>query len=118
MLEVSEAEAERLDLREMRYDRIDVTADVRALAGGQPPPDFELVVLYAAKARQHAPRAPAGAIVIAEYARTVESAFAELGAEQLDLYHRTTDPPPVAPVEATLVYGRIPEGSPRRPAAV
>ncbi len=113
LIEITEAEAERLDLREMRYDRIDVTADVRALAEGEPPPDFERVVLYAAKARQHAPQAPAGAIVIAEYLRTVESAFAELGPEQLELYRRTTDPPPVAPVEATLVGDRIPEGNPR-----
>ena len=28
LIEITEAEAERLDLREMRYDRIDVTADV------------------------------------------------------------------------------------------
>lgn len=113
LIEITEAEAERLDLREMRYGRIDVTADVRALTDGEPLPDFERIVVYAAKAHQHAPQAPAGAIVIAEYLRTVESAFAELGAEQLELYRRTTDQPPVAPVEATLVGDRIPEGNPR-----
>lgn len=111
LIEISEAEADRLDLRELRYDRVDVTADVRALDGSGH--GFERVILYTAKPEHHAPAAPEGAIVIAGYVRTVEAAFAELGPEQAELYAETTDPPPVEPVEATLVRDRIPDGNPR-----
>jgi cation transport regulator ChaC len=110
LVEITEAEADRLDLREMRYDRIDVTADVRADAG----PSFDRVIAYTAKAAHHAPEPPAGAIVIAEYVRTVEAAFEELGEGQLEAFHVTTDPPPVDPSEATLIADEIPEGNPRR----
>jgi cation transport regulator ChaC len=112
LIEITEAEADRLDLREMRYDRVDVTADVQ-------PPDagagarFDRVIAYTAKRRHHAPEPPPGTIVIARYVATVEATFAALGPGQLDHYRGTTDPPPVDPVEATLVRDEIPEGNPR-----
>lgn len=106
LIEVTEAEADRLDLREMRYDRVDVTADVDA-AG------FDRVIAYTAKASHHAPEPPPGAIVIAEYVRTVEAAFAALGAAELAAYEATSDAPPVPPSEALLVADEIPQGNPR-----
>ncbi len=111
LIEISEQEADRLDLREMRYDRVDVTADVRGLDGEEH--GFERVILYTAKPEHHAPVAPAGAIVIAGYVRTVEAAFAELGPEHVELYAETTDPPPVPAVEVELVRDQIPDGNPR-----
>jgi hypothetical protein len=111
LIEITEEEADRLDLREMRYDRVDVTADVRGIDGGDH--GFERVILYTAKPEHHAPVAPAGAIVIARYVRTVEAAFAGLGPEHTELYAETTDPPPVPAVEVELVRDEIPDGNPR-----
>jgi len=114
LIEVTEAEAERLDLREMRYERIDVTADVCPLPGaGDSLPRFDQVIAYTAKPHHHAPEPPPGAIVIAAYVRTVEAAFAALGPRHAELYRSTTAPPPVEPVEAELVRDAIPEGNPR-----
>ena len=113
LIEITEDEAARLDLRELRYDRVDVAADVRPLDDGGAVPAFDQVIAYTAKPQQHTPEAPPGAIVMAEYVRTVEAAFAALGPGQLDLYHDTTDPPPVEPSEATLVADDIPKGNPR-----
>jgi cation transport regulator ChaC len=114
LIEVTEAEAARLDFREMRYARVDVTEAVRPL-GSKPDlaPRFERVIAYVAKPAHHAPEPPAGAIVIAHYVRTVEAAFADLGDGQLVLYRETTDPAPVEAVEATLVRDEIPAGNPR-----
>ena len=112
LIEISAAEADRLDLREMRYDRVEVTADVRAL-GGETEPAFDAVYAYTAKRAHFAAKPPPGAIVIAPYVRTVEAAFSELGSDQLDRYHESTDPPPVEAVEATLVHDEIPAGNPR-----
>jgi hypothetical protein len=106
LIEITEAEAGRLDLREMRYDRIDVTADVEPAGLGQ-------VIAYRAKPEHHAPQPPPGGIVIAEYVRTVEAAFAELGPGELDTYRETSDPPPVTPSEVQLVADAIPPGNPR-----
>ena len=108
LVEVSEAELDRLDLREMRYDRVDVTSDVEA-----PDQPFDLVVAYAAKRGNHAPAAPEGAVVLASYVRAVEAAFDSLGAGQRDLFRATTEPPPVPVVEGRLVRDEIPEGNPR-----
>jgi hypothetical protein len=106
LIEITESEAGRLDLREMRYDRIDVTADVEPAGLGQ-------VIAYRAKPEHHAPQPPPGGIVIAEYVRTVEAAFAELGPGELDTYRETSDPPPVTPSEVQLVADAIPPGNPR-----
>lgn len=109
LVEITEAEADRLDLRELRYARIDVTADVR-VEDGQ---GFDRVIAYAAKPIHHAPEPPTGAIMIAPYLATVREAFAALGHGELERFEATTDPPPVEVVEATLVRDRIPPGNPR-----
>jgi len=106
VIEIAEAELDRLDLRELRYDRTEVTG----LVEGEALPDR--VFSYRAKPVHHAPEPPPGAVIIAAYARTVERAFDALGPDQLDLF-LTTTPYPVERVEATLVVDRIPAGNPR-----
>jgi hypothetical protein len=107
LLEVSEAELERLDLREIRYDRTEVTA------GLDPGHGFDLVVAYRAKQRHHAPEPPPGAVVLGPYLRTVERAFGSLGAGELEAFRRSTGPAPVPIVEPRLVRDEIPPGNPR-----
>jgi hypothetical protein len=108
VLELSVAEIERLDLREMRYDRFVVTAAL------DPPTDFDEVFAYRAKPGHHAPQPPADAIVIASYVTFVEAAFDALGPGQRGLYLETTEPPPVEVAEADLVTDHaIPPGNPR-----
>jgi cation transport regulator ChaC len=110
LLEVTEAEAERLDLREIRYDRTEVSADVRPLGET---PAFETVITYVGKRAHRFERPPPGAAVIAAYVRTVEAAFEALGPEQARLYRASTDPLPVEAIEAVLVRDEIPSGNPR-----
>jgi hypothetical protein len=107
LLEVSKAELERLDLREIRYDRVEVTSQIDGAE------DFDLVVAYRAKADHFAPEPPDGAVILATYARAVERAFEALGDGQRETYLRTTGRPPVEPVEGRLVRDRIPPGNPR-----
>ena len=110
LIEIDQAEADRLDVRELRYDRIDVTPDVR-MDGDTA--SFDRVIAYVAKPHHHAPEPPDGAIMIAPYLATVREAFAALGADHLERFEATTDPPPVDVVEATLVRDEIPPGNPR-----
>jgi hypothetical protein len=107
VLELDEAELARLDLREMRYDRFEVTDRVDGADG------FDLVVAYRAKPQHHAPAPPPGAVVLAPYLRAVEAAFATLGDAELEAYRRSTPQPPVEAVEVVLVEDRIPAGNPR-----
>jgi hypothetical protein len=107
LLHMSQEELKRLDLREMRYDRVDVTGAFGGL------PDETRVVAYTAKPRQHAPQPPKGAVVIASYVAAVEAAFAALGEGELELFRQTTERPPVPVVDAQLVRDHIPEGNPR-----
>jgi cation transport regulator ChaC len=111
LIELTPAEADRLDLREVRYDRTDVTGAAE-LAEGELP---EMrVITYVAKPGRYAPSPPAGAVVMATYVSTVEAAFAALGDGELERFRATTDAPPVHAVEATLVKDAIPPGNPRR----
>lgn len=103
LLGLTEEELRRLDVREMRYDRIEV-----APMGG-----FDRVFAYRAKPAHRVSEPPPGAVVIAAYAERVESAFAALGEDELRLYRETTGPPPVEIIDAVLVRDRIPPGNPR-----
>lgn len=108
VLELTEAELERLDVREMRYERFAVTEHVDLAA------NLDEVFAYRARPEHHAPAPPDDAIVIASYASFVEAAFDALGPGQRDLYLRTTPRLPVRVVEADLVRDRaIPPGNPR-----
>jgi hypothetical protein len=108
LIEVTEAELERLDLREMRYRRLDVTDAV-----ANRPARIDRVLAYTARPERFAPSPPEGAVIIATYPRAVEAAFDALGRNQLELYHRTTQPPPVPVIDAVLVDDHIPRGNPR-----
>ena len=62
-----------LDLREQRYDRVEVTESV--LADGV---SFDRVYAFTAKEGHFAAEAPANAIIMASYVRACEAAFSEL----------------------------------------
>jgi hypothetical protein len=106
VIELTEAELDRLDIREIRYDRVDVT---RSVEGDDLP---ERVVTYRAKPFHFAPEAPEDSVILRTYAEAVEQGFDQLGKGELD-YYRATTPYPVERVPATLVIDRIPEGNPR-----
>jgi cation transport regulator ChaC len=105
-IELTEAELDRLDSREIRYDRVEVTGSVE----GEDLP--ERIVTYKAKAFHFAPEPPEDSVILATYAAAVEEGFEELGPEELEHYLATT-PYPVDRVEATLVVDKIPDGNPR-----
>lgn len=110
LIAVEAAELERLDRRELRYDRIEVTGAVSATGGS---PEFERVLTYVAKAENYVAQAPERAVILAAYVNAVERAFDTLGPGQLDAYRRTTEDCPAERIEARLVSGRIPAGNPR-----
>lgn len=110
LIEVSEAELGRLDLRELRYDRVEVTAEI---ASDDPLPELTAIYAWTAKPRHHSPAPPDGAVIMATYHAAVERAFAELGAEQLELFRATTEAPPVELADGVLVRDLIPAGNPR-----
>ena len=109
LIEVSEAELERLDTREIRYDRVEVTGEIAIEEG----PPFDRTFSFVAKPENFAASPPPGAVILASYARAVEAAFEALGPGQLDLFNETTGPFPVEIVEAVLVRDEIPAGNPR-----
>ena len=106
VIELTEVELDRLDIREIRYDRIEVTGSVE----GEDLPDR--IVTYTAKAFHFAPEAPDDAVILRTYAEAVETGFEALGSRELEHYLATT-PYPVERVEAALVIDRIPAGNPR-----
>jgi cation transport regulator ChaC len=106
VIELSEAELDRLDIREIRYERVEVSG---AVTGGGLP---ERIVTYTAKEFHFAPRPPEDAVILRTYAEAVEKGFEALGPGELDHYLATT-PCPVERVDATLVVDRIPAGNPR-----
>ena len=106
VIELTEAELYRLDIREIRYDRIEVTGSVQ----GEDLPDR--IVTYKAKAFHFAPEPPEDSVILATYAAAVEEGFEALGSGELEHYLATT-PYPVERVEATLVIDKIPDGNPR-----
>ena len=107
VIELSEAELDRLDVREIRYDRVEATGSV----SGEDLP--ERIVTYKAKHFHFAPEPPDDAVILSTYAEAVERGFEGLGPGELDHYLRTTGPYPVERVEAELVIDRIPDGNPR-----
>jgi hypothetical protein len=109
LIEVSDAELDQLDVREIRYRRIDVTqaVDAAALMEGH------CVLTYVARAENLARQAPDGAVILASYLEAVEAAFDALGPGELALFRETTGPPPVEVIEAELVRDAIPPGNPR-----
>lgn len=108
VIELTEAELDRLDIREIRYDRVEVT-DLIEAAGPLP----DLIITYTAKATNFAPEPPPGTIILDSYAAAVEEAFEALGPGELEHYLASTGPYPVERVPATMVRDRAPEGNPK-----
>jgi hypothetical protein len=106
VIELTEAELDRLDIREIRYDRVDVKDSVEG--DGLP----GRIVTYTAKAFHFAPEPPEDSVILTTYAEAVEAGFESLGTGELDHYLATT-PYPVDRVAATLVIDNIPDGNPR-----
>lgn len=106
LIALTATELERLDLREMRYHRADVTHAF-------PDSGFDQVVVYTARPEHFAPAPPERAVVIASYLEAVETAFAELGEGELQRFRLSTGEPPVPVVPARLVRDEIPPGNPR-----
>jgi hypothetical protein len=109
LIEMTAEEVERLDMRELRYDRVEVTAHVR----GAEAEAFDAVFTYVAKPANFAPHPPPRAVVLASYLRACEAAFDDLGPDELVAFGRSTGPVPVPVVEARLVRDEIPAGNPR-----
>jgi cation transport regulator ChaC len=107
VIELTEAELDRLDIREIRYDRVEVTD----LVEGDDLP--ERIVTYTAKEFHFAPVPPDDAVILATYSEAVEKGFEALGPGELEHYLATTGPYPVERVDATLIVDKIPEGNPR-----
>lgn len=110
LIAVEESDLERLDRREVRYLREEVTASVIYPSGS---PRYEAVLTYIARPENLAVDPPADAVILRRYAEAVEAAFAALGADQLDRYRQTTLPYPAEVVAGKLIADRIPEGNPR-----
>jgi cation transport regulator ChaC len=107
LLEINESELERLDVRELRYDRVDVSGTV---AGGE---GFDRVVAYTAKREHFTAEPPQGAVAMAPYVRAIEAAFNALGEGEWELFLTTTGLPPVETIEPVLVRDEIRPGNPR-----
>lgn len=107
LIEVDEEAAARLDLREIRYDRVDVTDRI------DPAPEGLTVVTYEPKPENRAAAPPPGAVLIRSYVEAVEAAFAELGPGELERYRSSTHVPAVEVIDAVLIGDDIPPGNPR-----
>jgi hypothetical protein len=110
LIELSDAELDRLDIREVRYDRVDVTDAIQPSAAEA---GFDRVVAYTAKPENYASEPPDAAVILRPYAETIEAAFAEHGDDALRHYLATTGPPPVELIDGVLVRDTIPPGNPR-----
>jgi cation transport regulator ChaC len=107
LIGLTSGELERLDVRELRYNRVAVTEEVAARHS------FDVVFAYTARAQHFTPQPPEGAVAMAPYLRAIEAAFRELGDDQWQLFLETTGLPPVTVIEPVLVRDEIPPGNPR-----
>jgi hypothetical protein len=107
LIALTETELDRLDQREIRYERVDITDAIASEI------EFERVITYRSRPQHRCVEPPHGSVLIATYLEAVERAFDALGPGQLDLFRETTGPPPVEIVAATLVADNIPAGNPR-----
>lgn len=95
-----------LDWRERAYDRVDVTDAVTLIDGSASEQLDDPVAVYVPRpdaiARYERHRDAGTAGIRRSYWDLVEAAFAELGGDHVDWYHRTTPPPDVPVVDITL----------------
>lgn len=93
-----DGELAQLDDRERNYDRVEVTDRVAEARGRV----WAYVGSSAGRARLDAGLRSATAALSRAYRDTVESGFRALGADELDAYHASTDPPPDGCAELDL----------------
>ncbi|MGH2981137.1 MAG: gamma-glutamylcyclotransferase family protein, partial [Solirubrobacterales bacterium] len=93
LIEVTDGELQRLDVRELRYDRIDVSEAFNERSG------FDSVFAYTARAGHFAARPPAEAVRMAPYLRVLEGAFTALGEGEWELFLQTTEDHPGETIE-------------------
>jgi cation transport regulator ChaC len=110
LITTTATELERLDRRELRYDRIEVTDNVAAAGEA---PAFARVFTYVAKPENFAAQVPERAVILVAYVDAVELAFDALGPGQLDAYRDSTESCSAERIEANLLTGQIPAGNPR-----
>jgi hypothetical protein len=108
LVELSEGELARLDRREVRYDRVEVTEGVVADAA-----EFDRVYAFTAKEGHFTDETPAASIIIASYVEACEAAFNELGPGEWRTFLATTGEFAAPVVDARLVVDEIPAGNPR-----
>ncbi len=117
LIALEEGELALLDQREVRYDRVEVTAHLSRTSPTERDNArlraFAEVVAYVARNEHFAPIPPPRSVVVASYLAACEAAFAALGADELERFRESTGPPPAPVVEATLVRDEIPPGNPR-----
>lgn len=111
LIELDDAQAERLDRRELRYLGRDVTA--ATFPDDPSTPRFDRVFTYVTRPEHRAPEPPPGAVILRSYLAATEAAFAELGPGGLDRFRESTGVPPVEVVDARLTRDEIPPGNPR-----
>jgi len=110
LIELGEEQAARLDARELRYTRADITA---AVIGGAGTPAFDRIFTFVPRSENSAAEPPPGAVILRSYAEATEAAFAELGPGELERYVESTWVPDVEVIEGRLVRDEIPPGNPR-----
>ncbi len=115
LIEVGHHELARLDARELRYDRVDVTGSVQVVDGLDEVGlvGLERVYAYTARTEHRAEQPPEGSVVLTGYAGAVEAAFATLGDEHVRAYRHSTLPYPAPLMDGRLVGDDVPEGNPR-----
>jgi len=106
LIELDDGALARLRLRELRYDAVDVTADVDPLL-------FKQVFAFRAKAENFAATPPPRSVILATYLEACERAFTALGPGELEAFRATTGPPPAPVIEGRLVRDEVPKGNPR-----
>lgn len=102
LIEISEDDIPTLDIREVRYRRVEVTT-----VTGLP------VVTYTATHQHTAIVTPAKALILDSYLNAVEQGFRELGDDQLDEFRLTTGEPPAPVVSGHLIRHEAVGPSPR-----
>lgn len=110
LIELTDEELQRLDRREVRYDRVEVDPGDAHTAT---PHGFERVFAFTAKEGHFAEEAPPSSIIIASYVQACQAAFNELGPTAWEEFMATTGGFPAPVVDARLVVDEIPEGNPR-----
>ncbi len=110
LIELSETELERLDLRERRYDRVEVPPESALTEESH---GFDRVFAFTAKEGHFAAETPPDSIIMATYVEACRAAFDELGPQGWEQFMATTGAFPAPVVDARLVADEIPEGNPR-----